>query len=330
MDAREIAEVGIVEVVKHIPSIYRRFREVVREARDRRPDAAVLIDFPDFNLRLAREFHKHGVPVIYYVSPQLWAWKQWRIERVRKYVRQMLVIFPFEEQFYREHGIEAKFVGHPLAELPAPAVTRRKFAAEYDGRSRRMDCAVAGQPPRRGVAYLPGFAGSSATSGAGLRLHSAGRFDAGSELDGVFHARSFRPTDHFYARCARNPAARPRRRRRQRHLDAASGVDRDALHDGVPSCAAHLESGPPSSKSGPLCHGESDCRTRRGSGAGAGRLHAAACLAELRRIIPDGEARKTMIHDFQEVRQRLAASDSGGSASDRAASAVLSIAGKCQ
>ena len=90
------------------PRIYRRFRQVVREAERRRPDAAVLIDFPDFNLRLARELHKRGVPVIYYVSPQLWAWKQGRIELVRKYVRKMLVIFPFEEKFYREHGIEAR------------------------------------------------------------------------------------------------------------------------------------------------------------------------------------------------------------------------------
>ena len=132
VDAREIAEVGIVEVVKHIPRIYRRFREVVREAERRRPDAAVLIDFPDFNLRLARELHQRDVPVIYYVSPQLWAWKQSRIERVRKYVREMLVIFPFEEQFYRERGIEAEFVGHPLADLPLPAVTRADFAAEYN------------------------------------------------------------------------------------------------------------------------------------------------------------------------------------------------------
>ena len=145
VDAREIAEVGIVEVVKHIPTIYRRFRQVVREAERRRPDAAVLIDFPDFNLRLARELHQRGVPVIYYVSPQLWAWKQRRIERVRKYVRQMLVIFPFEEKFYRQRGIAAKFVGHPLADLPAPATTRQEFAAEY-----RLD------PARQWIALLPG------------------------------------------------------------------------------------------------------------------------------------------------------------------------------
>ncbi len=145
VDAREIAEVGIVEVIKHIPLIYRRFRQVVREAERRRPDAAVLIDFPDFNLRLARELHQRGVPVIYYVSPQLWAWKQGRIEQVRKYVRKMLVIFPFEERFYRERGIEAQFVGHPLADLPAPAVTREQFATQH-----KLD------PVREWIALLPG------------------------------------------------------------------------------------------------------------------------------------------------------------------------------
>lgn len=145
VDAREIAEVGIVEVVKHIPTIYRRFRQVVREAERRRPDAAVLIDFPDFNLRLAGELQKQGVPVIYYVSPQLWAWKQGRIERVREYVNQMLVIFPFEEKFYRQRGVAAKFVGHPLADLPAPSVSREQFAREY-----KLDAA------KQWIALLPG------------------------------------------------------------------------------------------------------------------------------------------------------------------------------
>ncbi len=145
VDAREIAEVGIVEVVKHIPNIYRRFRQVVREAERRRPDAAVLIDFPDFNLRLARELRAQEVPVIYYVSPQLWAWKQRRIERVRKYVNEMLVIFPFEEKFYRERGVAANFVGHPLADLPAPSITREQFAREY-----KLD------PAKQWIALLPG------------------------------------------------------------------------------------------------------------------------------------------------------------------------------
>lgn len=115
IEARDVAVVGIFEVVSHLPSIYRRFHKLVREAEQRRPDLAVLIDFPDFNFRLAKELHRLGIPVIYYVSPQLWAWRSRRVELVKKYVRKMLVIFPFEEQWYRERGVTAEFVGHPLA-----------------------------------------------------------------------------------------------------------------------------------------------------------------------------------------------------------------------
>src|SRR5271165_3361351 len=138
VNANEIAVVGLAEVVEHLPRIFRLFHKVVAEAERRRPDAAVLIDFPDFNFRLARELRKRGIPVIYYVSPQLWAWRQSRIELVRKYVRKMLVIFPFEEKFYRERGIEAEFVGHPLADLQLPAITREQFAAEYGIDTQRM------------------------------------------------------------------------------------------------------------------------------------------------------------------------------------------------
>jgi lipid-A-disaccharide synthase len=96
VNAHQIAVVGLAEVVEHLPRIYRLFRKVVGEIERRRPDVAVLIDFPDFNFRLAKQFHQRGIPVVYYVSPQLWAWRQSRIQLVRKYVRQMLVIFPFE------------------------------------------------------------------------------------------------------------------------------------------------------------------------------------------------------------------------------------------
>jgi lipid-A-disaccharide synthase len=131
VNANEIAVVGLAEVVEHLPRIFRLFHKVVAEADRRRPDAAILIDFPDFNFRLARELHQREIPVIYYVSPQLWAWRQSRIELVRKYVRKMLVIFPFEKKFYGEHGIDAEFVGHPLAEMALPDVTREQFATEH-------------------------------------------------------------------------------------------------------------------------------------------------------------------------------------------------------
>jgi len=116
IDAKDVAVVGLVEVVSHLPGIYRRFRRLLREIDRRRPDAAVLIDFPEFNFRLARQLHRRGIPVVYYISPQLWAWNQGRVKLVRRYVRKMLVIFPFERDFYARHGIEARFVGHPLAD----------------------------------------------------------------------------------------------------------------------------------------------------------------------------------------------------------------------
>jgi len=128
--SEDMAVMGITEVVRHLPRIYREFRRLKQSIRDRRPDIAVLIDFPDIHFKLAEEFHRLRVPVIFFVSPQLWAWKKHRIKLVRKYVDKMLVIFPFEEQFYRERGVAAEFVGHPLAELPLPSITREQFAAE--------------------------------------------------------------------------------------------------------------------------------------------------------------------------------------------------------
>jgi lipid-A-disaccharide synthase len=128
--AEDMAVMGLTEVVLHLPRIYREFRKLKLAIRARRPTVAVLIDFPEIHFRLAKEFHRLGIPVIYFVSPQLWAWKQHRIKLVREYVRRMLVIFPFEEAWYRARGVEAEFVGHPLADLPQPAITREQFAAE--------------------------------------------------------------------------------------------------------------------------------------------------------------------------------------------------------
>jgi lipid-A-disaccharide synthase len=126
--SEDMAVMGITEVIRHLPGIYREFRKLKQSVRDRRPDVAVLIDFPDIHFKLAQEFHRLGVPVIFFVSPQLWAWKKHRIKLVQKYVRKMLVIFPFEEPFYRQRGVEAEFVGHPLADLPQPTVSREQFA----------------------------------------------------------------------------------------------------------------------------------------------------------------------------------------------------------
>ena len=145
VDAHKISVVGLAEVVTHLPMIRREFKRLVSEAAQRKPDAAILIDFPDFNLRLARELHKLQIPVIYYVSPQLWAWRKGRIKQVQKYVSKMLVIFPFEADFYRDHGVKAEYVGHPLADEPMPSMTREQFAS-----ANGLD------PAKTWIALLPG------------------------------------------------------------------------------------------------------------------------------------------------------------------------------
>ena len=127
--SENMAVMGLTEVIHHLPRIWREFRRLKQAVRERRPAVAVLIDFPEIHFRLAELLHQLGIPVIFFVSPQLWAWKKKRIRLVQKYIDKMLVIFPFEEPFYRERGVAAEFVGHPLAELPLPSISRADFAA---------------------------------------------------------------------------------------------------------------------------------------------------------------------------------------------------------
>jgi lipid-A-disaccharide synthase len=128
--AEDVAVMGITEVILHMPRIYGEYRKLKASIRKERPDLAILIDFPDVNLSLARHLKRAGVPVVYFVSPQLWAWKKYRIRDVQRYVDRMLVIFPFEEPFYLERNVQAVFVGHPLADLPLPTASREAFARE--------------------------------------------------------------------------------------------------------------------------------------------------------------------------------------------------------
>jgi lipid-A-disaccharide synthase len=123
--AEDVAVMGVTEILRHIPRIYLSFRRLVRSIQRDRPDIAILIDFPDVNFRLAKHLHRAGVPVVWFVSPQLWAWKRRRLRWVQQRVDKMLVIFPFEESFYRERGVDAEFVGHPLAFIEAGDIPTR-------------------------------------------------------------------------------------------------------------------------------------------------------------------------------------------------------------
>lgn len=113
----EHSAVGLVEVVRSLRFFLDSMDQVVQKAKEIQPDVVVFIDSPDFNLRIAPRIKALGLPTVYYVSPQLWAWREGRVELIRKHIDRMLVIFPFEVEFYARHGIEARFVGHPLLDL---------------------------------------------------------------------------------------------------------------------------------------------------------------------------------------------------------------------
>lgn len=141
----DLSVMGLFEVVAHIPRFRRIFSRIVREAAARRPAAAVLIDSPDFNLRLAKKLRRAGIPVLYYISPTVWAWRKGRLETVRRNVSRMMLIFPFEERLYKEAGVPAVFIGHPLVEQVRAEAGREAFLGKHG-----LD------PAKRLVLLLPG------------------------------------------------------------------------------------------------------------------------------------------------------------------------------
>ena len=142
--AEAISVMGLAEVIPRLPRILGILRDLGREAERRRPRAALLVDLPDFNLRLARRLRRLGVKVVYYISPTVWAWRPGRARKIAQVVDRMLCILPFEERFYEGTGVPARFVGHPLADRPAPGP-----AAGY-----RVELGL--DPARTTVALVPG------------------------------------------------------------------------------------------------------------------------------------------------------------------------------
>lgn len=161
VDLREISVIGLVEVLSKLPALKRAQTTLLGAAAARRPDVAVLIDFSGFNLRLARRLKALGVPVVYYVSPQVWAWRRGRLKSIREHVDRMLVILPFEESFYREAGIPVTFVGHPLVDLVRQSEDRSSFfrRAGLD-QKRPLVALMPGSRPRELELHLPIVAGA--------------------------------------------------------------------------------------------------------------------------------------------------------------------------
>lgn len=131
VDAKDVAIIGIPEIARALGRLYAAYRKLITAARARKPDVVVLIDWPDFNMRVARALRRDGFKIVYYVSPQVWAWRRYRVRALRRDVDRMLVILPFEEEFYKDSEIDVEYVGHPLAESVAVTSTREEFAARH-------------------------------------------------------------------------------------------------------------------------------------------------------------------------------------------------------
>jgi lipid-A-disaccharide synthase len=141
----ELAVVGVFEIISHLPRIKKIFNKIKKEIKHQKPSAAVLIDSPDFNLRLAKKLKKMSIPVLYYISPTVWAWRKGRLKSIKKTVDRMMLIFPFEEKVYEDYGIPAVYVGHPLKDRVRASVAKNEFLEKYG-----LD------PQKKLISLLPG------------------------------------------------------------------------------------------------------------------------------------------------------------------------------
>ena len=155
---RDVAFMGFAEVARNIRTILRAMRECKRDILAFRPDALILVDYPGFNLRMAEFAHQRGIRVIYYISPQVWAWKKSRVHRIKRTVGKMLVILPFETEFYRQYGYQATFVGHPLLDVtlrPPAHSSREAFLRENGLEDRPLIALLPGSRKQEITRMLP-------------------------------------------------------------------------------------------------------------------------------------------------------------------------------
>lgn len=164
--AEDLAVVGLLEVMSHWSVVKKAFYDVLEAVQARKPQVVLLLDYPGFNLRLAKRLKALGVPVVYYISPQVWAWKTGRVKHIQKFVDKMLVVFPFERPFYANHGMEVEFVGHPLLDELDPA--------HFDSERRDRHRAKYGIGPNDVVlALMPGSRESELKSHLEVQLQAA-------------------------------------------------------------------------------------------------------------------------------------------------------------
>ena len=177
VDSHRISIAGITEVIHGIPRVYRAFHHLLAEVDRRHPQLAVLIDFPDFNLRMARQLKKRRIPVVYFVSPQVWAWRKGRVQTLKKRIAKMIVIFDFEEEIYRQAGVPVEYVGHPLVDMVRPRLSREEFFAQ-----------IGLDPSVLTIALLPGSRQKEVTANLPVMLDAAARLTLHRKLQFVVAA----------------------------------------------------------------------------------------------------------------------------------------------
>ncbi len=337
VDAKELAVVGITEIFGRLPRILALYRKLIRAADEKRPALAVVIDAPAFNWRLARQMRRRGIPVVYYVCPQFWAWRQGRVQLLRKYVNKALVIFPFEEKFYRDRGVDATFVGHPLADLPVPGVSREAYAAANE-----MD------PTKPWITLMPGSRPKEVRMNLPTILEATHRLGNGYEfllpvartLDATFlrellgAARTETPQAASLEQIHLVPEALPALYHSRAGMVASGTATIEAALMGTPFVMVYRVSG--------LTYALGKPRVKVPYFAMVNliaeeevvpelvqhKFTAENIVAELNKIIPDGEPRTRMLRKLAAVKARLEGTGGGAHPSEVAAEIILQEIGR--
>jgi len=327
VDAKALAVVGITEIVSHLREIYGLFDRLIAEADRRQPDLAIVIDSPAFNWRVARQMHKSGIPVVYYVCPQFWAWRQGRVKLLRKYVTKALVIFPFEEKFYRDRGVDATFVGHPLADVPHPPIARRDFAAQH-----KLD------PEKHWITLMPGSRVKEVRMNLPAMLEAARKL--GREFEFLLPVAPMLDRGFLQAQIGKNAITLV-----TEALPALSHSRAGIIASGTATVEAAVMSTPfvMVYRVSPLTYMLGMPRVKVPYFAMVNliageeivpelvqhRFTAKNVVARLKQIIPDGPSRKQMLEGLARVKASLRATDGANAPhpADRAAEAILGLLG---
>ncbi len=325
VDIHQVALIGISEVVTGLPKAYRAMQNLVAEAGRRKPALAVLIDSPSFNLRLARRLKQQNIPVIYFVSPQIWAWKKWRIRKIKACVDKMLCLFDFETEIYEKAGVPVEWVGHPLVDMAAPSQTREEFFSRA-----KLD------PGAPTVALLPGSRRTEVAFNLPAMLDAAARVASVRSIQFVLACAPTIDSQWLESLVARGYAGKaPLRTLSNATHEALQYADAAVVASGTATIEAALRECPMivvyrvSAFTAMCAKVMIDVPFYSMVNLLAGHpavpeliqndFNAASLASRLQLLLDDGEARNNMIQDLRKVKLHLGP----GGAIDRAADAIV-------